>query len=222
MSKVLDVPRVSGAVIWAKQIERQLKVYMKRIETVLGKGWEQHVDGRRLKETGTSFLKKLDTQQMFEKWISGIQEAKNFEVTGRLFRVDQVGGRLTLVVNFDPQIAELFKEIRNLQSQGFRIPYTLKVISDEAREKYPFATWMAATQRTYNLIMKQFTGKDKENFGLLSTHVRQVQHVIKSSFSRGRGINWDSEKLEEFVQEFSEKTLSLQDKLIDCQNKKAK
>lgn len=36
VSKVRDFPEVSGAIIWAKQIERKLKIYMKRVEDVLG------------------------------------------------------------------------------------------------------------------------------------------------------------------------------------------
>ena len=35
-----DLPPVAGSVIWAKQIERQLSAYMRRVEDVLGKGKE--------------------------------------------------------------------------------------------------------------------------------------------------------------------------------------
>ena len=68
MSRVRDVPPVTGAIIWARQIERQLQTYMERVETVLGKGWEQHVDGRRLRDTGSAFLQKLSTQAIFDAW----------------------------------------------------------------------------------------------------------------------------------------------------------
>ena len=33
-----DIPPVSGSIIWAKQIERQLETYLRRVEDVLGKG----------------------------------------------------------------------------------------------------------------------------------------------------------------------------------------
>lgn len=36
MSKFRDIPPVAGNIIWAKQIERQLNVYMKRVESILG------------------------------------------------------------------------------------------------------------------------------------------------------------------------------------------
>ncbi len=38
------------------------------MEDVLGKGWESHVEGQRLKEDGDNFKQKLDTQELFEDW----------------------------------------------------------------------------------------------------------------------------------------------------------
>ncbi len=55
LSHVHDLPPVSGSIIWARQIERQLNAYMRRVEDVLGKGWENHVDGQKLKADGDSF-----------------------------------------------------------------------------------------------------------------------------------------------------------------------
>jgi hypothetical protein len=34
-----DLPPMAGAIIYARQIERHLHTYMKRVEDVLGKGW---------------------------------------------------------------------------------------------------------------------------------------------------------------------------------------
>ena len=50
------------------KIERQLNAYLHRVEDVLGKGWESHVEGQRLKEDGDNFKQKLDTQGLFEDW----------------------------------------------------------------------------------------------------------------------------------------------------------
>jgi dynein heavy chain 1 len=38
MSQLRDIPPISGAILWARQIERQLGLYMKRVEDVLGRG----------------------------------------------------------------------------------------------------------------------------------------------------------------------------------------
>lgn len=59
---------MSGSIIWAKQIDRQLTAYMRRVEDVLGKGWESHVEGQKLKGDGDSFRLKLNTQDIFDDW----------------------------------------------------------------------------------------------------------------------------------------------------------
>ena len=41
---------------------------MRRVEDVLGKGWENHVEGQRLKADGDSFRQKLNTQELFDEW----------------------------------------------------------------------------------------------------------------------------------------------------------
>jgi len=59
---------LAGSIYWARQIEHQLNVLMGRVEAVLGKGWENHVDGQKLKADGDSFRLKLNTQELFEDW----------------------------------------------------------------------------------------------------------------------------------------------------------
>lgn len=50
------------------QIERQLRMYLHRVEDVLGKDWENHVEGQGLKADGDSFRQKLNTQEIFDAW----------------------------------------------------------------------------------------------------------------------------------------------------------
>ena len=50
------------------QITYQLSTYLQRVEAVLGKGWENHVEGQKLKADGDAFIQKLNTQPLFEEW----------------------------------------------------------------------------------------------------------------------------------------------------------
>jgi dynein heavy chain 1, cytosolic len=34
----------------------------------IGKGWENHIEGQKLKADGDSFRLKLDTQEVFDDW----------------------------------------------------------------------------------------------------------------------------------------------------------
>lgn len=87
LSVVRDLPPVAGSIIWARQIDNQLTMYLKRVEDVLGKGWETHIDGQKLKADGDSFRAKLSTAEVFQDWARKVQE-RNFGITGRIFTID--------------------------------------------------------------------------------------------------------------------------------------
>jgi dynein heavy chain 1 len=56
----------------SEQIERQLLTYMKRVEDVLGKGWELYAEGQKLQSESAAFRRKLDTRPVFEAWLHDI------------------------------------------------------------------------------------------------------------------------------------------------------
>ena len=110
----LDFPPVSSAIIWARQIDRQLQTYLQRVEAVLGKGWENHVEGQKLKQDGEAFRAKLNTQQLFEDWRKNV-EGKTHVVQGRIFVIasqrTRTGTILRLQVNFSSDSITLAKEV---------------------------------------------------------------------------------------------------------------
>lgn len=54
-----DFPSVSSQINWAMQLQRKLKVYMDRVQSVLGESWEKHVEGKQLKQLGDTFANIL-------------------------------------------------------------------------------------------------------------------------------------------------------------------
>lgn len=125
MSTVRDLPPVAGSIIWARQINNQLTMYLKRVEDVLGKGWESHIEGQKLKADGDSFRAKLNIDEVFQEWARKVQE-RHFGSTGRIFTIDSARSRsgkgniLKLRVNFLPEIITLSKEVRNIKNLSFR------------------------------------------------------------------------------------------------------
>lgn len=94
---------------------------MHRVEDVLGKGWENHVEGQKLKADGDSFRLKLNTQELFEDWSRKVSQ-KQLSVSGRIFGIESVRSRimmskgnvLRLKVNFMPEIITLSKEVNTI------------------------------------------------------------------------------------------------------------
>lgn len=149
MSQMRDLPPIAGAIIWARQIERQLLTYMKRVEDVLGKGWELYAEGQKLQSESTAFRKKLDTRPVFDAWLHDINR-RDMAVNGRLFEIVRLrGGGFQLAVNFDPQTITLFKEVRNLLWLNFQVPHTITNMAKDAKRVYPHAVSLMETVRTY-------------------------------------------------------------------------
>jgi hypothetical protein len=153
-----DLPPIAGAIIWARQIERQLTMYMKRVEDVFGKEWELYADGQKLQTESLAFRKKLDTRQVYEAWLHEINR-RDMGVSGRLFEIVKLrssgtgtGGEKAgymLAVNFDPQVITLFKEVRNLLWLGFQVPHAIGNMAKDAKRVYPHAVSLMETVRTY-------------------------------------------------------------------------
>uniref|UniRef100_A0A8C0GMH1 Dynein cytoplasmic 1 heavy chain 1 n=1 Tax=Chelonoidis abingdonii TaxID=106734 RepID=A0A8C0GMH1_CHEAB len=215
MSHVRDLPPVSGSIIWAKQIDRQLTAYMKRVEDVLGKGWENHVEGQKLKQDGDSFRMKLNTQEIFDDWARKVQQ-RNLGVCGRIFTIEstrvrgRTGNVLKLKVNFLPEIITLSKEVRNLKWFGFRVPLAIVNKAHQANQLYPFAISLIESVRTY-----ERTCEKVEERNTISLLVAGLKKEVQALIGEGIALVWESYKLDPYVQRLAETVFSFQEKVDD-------
>lgn len=223
MSQMRDFPAVSSAIIWAKQIERQLVTYMRRVEDVLGKGWEGYAEGHKLQVESASFKDKLNTRPLYDAWVAEINRRGNLTVNGRLFDVlrNRNTHQLQLAVQFDPQVVALFKEVRALIWLGFPVPLTISHRAKDAKRVYPHAVSLMESVRTYSQTCDVIEG---ESAILLASYRAAAQQMI----SKGMNMQWDhlvnaydgrgESRHFVFVREFASTVSLLQDKtaaLID-------
>ncbi|KAK0388532.1 hypothetical protein NLU13_4775 [Sarocladium strictum] len=189
MAQLRDLPPVSGAIIWARQIELQLDGYMKKVEAVLGPGWTLHTEGQKLLEESELFKHKLDTGRIFDAWLADVARRK-ISITGQLFditRVRSAGGILELTVNFDPQIITLFKETRNLTWQSYSVPHAVTTISKDAKRVYPYAVSLMESVRTLSQTLRQISTMGEESI-LLNGYRNDVYKMI----TNGVPLRWES------------------------------
>ncbi|KRZ77608.1 Dynein heavy chain, cytoplasmic [Trichinella papuae] len=212
-SSIYDIPPVSGFVIWAKQIERQLALYLRRVEDVLGKGWENHIEGQALKTDGDIFRAKLNTQPVFDEWVTKVQ-TRNLGLSGRVFVVESVRRRndskasLRLRVNFLPDFITLAKEVRNFKNLSFRVPLAIVNKAHQVNQLYPFAMSMIESVRTYELMTERLN--EKENVAIL---LAGLVKEIHTQIAEGAGLVWESYKLDSYVQKFSEMISHFQERV---------
>ncbi|KAL0950546.1 hypothetical protein HGRIS_007353 [Hohenbuehelia grisea] len=206
MSTMRDLPPIAGAIIWARQIDRQLLTYMKRVEDVLGKGWELYAEGQKLQSESAAFRKKLDTRPVYDAWLHDINR-RNMGVDGRLFEILRLratgggAGGFQLAVNFDPQIITLFKEVRNLLWLGFQVPHAISNMAKDAKRVYPHAVSLMETVRTYGQTL-DLVERNKGIEWLVAEYRNESQRMI----AKGMNIRWDH-----FVNQFDNRYVSSAD-----------
>ncbi|XP_065684969.1 cytoplasmic dynein 1 heavy chain 1 isoform X1 [Hydra vulgaris] len=214
MSKVRDLPPVSGSIIWAKEIERQLRTYLKRVEDVLGKDWENHIEGQGLKADGDNFRQKLNTQEIFDDWSQQVQQ-RALLVVGRLFAIDSHKTRsgpiktiLRIRVNFLKEVITLAKEVRNLKWLGFRVPLAIVRQANDANQYYPSAISLIESIRTYEITNNKVLEKPT-----IIPLVAGVRRDIQTLVAEGIGLEWMSYKLMPYVMRLSEAVTGYQEKV---------
>ncbi|KAG2237733.1 dynein heavy chain [Thamnidium elegans] len=188
MAQLRDLPPISGAIIWARQIDRQLSLYMKRVEDVLGKGWELYAEGQKLQIESSSFRKKLDTRLIYENWLQEITK-RDLSVSGRIFEISRNRVQkksLLLGVNFDGQIITLFKEVRNLLWLNFQVPHTISNVAKDAKRVYPFAVSLMETVRTFSQTVHKVNRNPE-----IATLVAGYRNEVHTMITKGINLRWD-------------------------------
>lgn len=189
MAQLHDLPPISGAIIRARQIERQLDSYMSKVEDILGPTWAEHTDGQKLHNLGKGFRQKLDTKLVFEDWLREISR-RRLSISGRLFAISQnraKGNLLEIRVNFDSQVITLFKEVRNLLWLNFNVPHAISTVSKDARRVYPFAVSLMESLNTLAQINAVIDSMADARI-LLSGYQSNVHALI----AKGAPLHWDT------------------------------
>ncbi|KAK3716178.1 dynein heavy chain [Vermiconidia calcicola] len=189
MAQLHDLPPISGAIIRARQIERQLNSYMGKVEDILGAKWAQHTDGQKLFQLGEGFRRKLDTKPIFDDWLRDINR-RHLSIAGRLFAISQnraKGNQLEIHVNFDSQVITLFKEVRNLLWQNFNVPHAISNVSKEARRVYPFAVSLMESLSTLTQ-----TNLAIENMSAVIILLSGYRNDVQAYIAKGAPLRWDT------------------------------
>jgi dynein heavy chain 1, cytosolic len=225
-----DIPPLSGRIIWARQIENQLSTLMKRLEDVIGAGWEDHIEGKQLKEVCDELRNYLDTNVLYNEWLSQqlrIDMQRSNRVKDFLLVIEEDNKIEPIRVNFDERQVVNFKEVRYLEwllpsmsTTHKTIPRTIQSQSAEAYARYPVATALQAAISGFYLAKKHIHDRNEI---LLAGHISAVRDAMKEAFGGSkrskRWIKWDSTDLNDWVSQLSSKVITLQERVDDVNEK---
>ena len=124
---MLDIPQVSGQVIWCRQLKRQLDQHVRRVEAVLRPQWNLRMNGKDLAARISSFSSKLDPMILVQKRQEETKSYPKFDDKISTFRIDKGVGK------------SLFKEVRCLIQPGVCVDIGLRLSCIDVKHKYPIA-----------------------------------------------------------------------------------
>ncbi|KAK1747403.1 dynein heavy chain [Skeletonema marinoi] len=212
IATIRGIPPVSGKILWAKQMERQVHALMKRMSHVLGKEWGQHLEGRQLRRSCDELLSKLDSRAYFRNWVSEWERELSSDTNSKLNTFP------IIIANFDEKHEYLSREIRYLKWLGYErdIPRTIALVSEEAMTVMLMPTALSSYAAARGLITEELEP-------LVSQEMRAIQESIGEAFDvsldgskkiKAR-TRWDSKDvggwiavLNEHVNRFEERSVS--------------
>ena len=224
-----DIPPLSGRIMWAQQIENQLSRLMKRTEDVLGGSWEDHFEGKQLKEVCDELKNFLDTENLFKVWkekqLKGEELTKYNKYKDYLLLIDKIDNSNTLDirVNFDNRQKTLFHEVKHLEVLLGRkgmpsktIPSTIRSLSKEAQVRYPIAMALQASLASFKRSKSELRITDAE---LLVSYIEPIRQMVKEAIggakSNRKRMNWDSIDISEWTVKFATKVTDFKRRVND-------
>uniref|UniRef100_A0A915D7E3 AAA+ ATPase domain-containing protein n=1 Tax=Ditylenchus dipsaci TaxID=166011 RepID=A0A915D7E3_9BILA len=214
VTDAFDIPEVSAKIMWIRQIESLLKMNMRRVEDVLGDQWANHLEGKELKKESDILMKKLDTNQIYEEWSQKVLSKSTMQGS-KLFLVEkqQRDGKVIcrLKVNYAPESIVIAKEVRNLKSMGFRMPFKIMSNSHAASTSYPYAISLLESVRVYESTNEIVFNRGKGVELLCSGYRKQIHELILEGYA----ITWDNYRIESYVTKMAEAVNNYEEKVGD-------
>jgi dynein heavy chain 1 len=141
---------------------------MKKVENVLGKGWNLYAQGQQLEREDVAFRKQLDTKSMFQQWVR--EETCRKPVGGKIFAIKRNklrGNQLELEINFS-------------------VPIQIQNIAKDSKRVYPFAVSLDETLRIYRKTLVRVDQNPQ-----ISILVANYHAAIQTLIAKGTQLRWE-------------------------------
>ena len=136
------IPPISGKIIWIQSIEKQMQVWINKLQLIVGK--QGTFEGNSLIQQSITFKSSLHYTHVLEEWHNSLQLTSVFDNTLFLL-VRDIGGDSShserthggIKVNFRMHHLNVYRECRNLLFMDIQCPLPLQQFSKEIKKVYP-------------------------------------------------------------------------------------
>lgn len=179
----------SAKVLYVKQLEKRLELYMSRIESALGEEWTSYSEGQKLYNESKKLKSLLNAQAIVDEWYRSMNKEK-LSISGFIFcicRDKTHQGVLALDVDFDPRLVNIMKETRLLHRMGFLFPNALVNLARDTAKVFPFATSLSQTVKAIANV--EFQLFEKPHF---LSYLVDARRELRQLLMKGARLKWES------------------------------
>jgi dynein heavy chain 1 len=118
----------------------KVEFYIQSLQRLLGLNWNKYSLGIRIDQKISTFMKILDTNKVFDDWLS-VQTSRimNLQKGGPAIKIIQTGkeNNFDLVLNFDFSLVQVSQDLPDLSCLGFKVPVSLLIQFKKVDKIYP-------------------------------------------------------------------------------------
>eukprot|EP01053_Blabericola_migrator_P008291 Blabericola_migrator_1__8290@NODE_42_length_17171_cov_64_374065_g38_i0_p1_GENE_NODE_42_length_17171_cov_64_374065_g38_i0NODE_42_length_17171_cov_64_374065_g38_i0_p1_ORF_typecomplete_len4774_score977_70AAA_6/PF12774_7/1_1e148AAA_6/PF12774_7/8_3e02AAA_6/PF12774_7/17DHC_N2/PF08393_13/2_5e03DHC_N2/PF08393_13/7_2e118AAA_8/PF12780_7/1_4e03AAA_8/PF12780_7/1_4e03AAA_8/PF12780_7/27AAA_8/PF12780_7/8_4e92DHC_N1/PF08385_12/1_5e89DHC_N1/PF08385_12/65DHC_N1/PF08385_12/1_8e03DHC_N1/PF08385_12/2_2e02DHC_N1/PF08 len=214
VAAAFDLPPAANYILWARSLTERVDRSLKRMSDVLGRNWEEHREGQKLKSEAHTFTKSLSWEQFFQRWQEYMKARHKFDTATKVLTIRSLGpDRFELVVNCDQTFVELWKEVRFMVACDLKPPFSIKASSDDSRLMYPGYMVLTEAVRTIKQLAEKIAGDARfmSMMPLLAGELQSVQDQVR----KGLVLSWHGDQFNTFTEDLTTAVESFDRKLSE-------
>eukprot|EP01054_Gregarina_sp_Poly1_P003174 Gregarina_sp_Poly_1__3173@NODE_18_length_21885_cov_39_980383_g16_i0_p1_GENE_NODE_18_length_21885_cov_39_980383_g16_i0NODE_18_length_21885_cov_39_980383_g16_i0_p1_ORF_typecomplete_len4767_score865_14AAA_6/PF12774_7/1_5e149AAA_6/PF12774_7/8_3e02AAA_6/PF12774_7/9_7DHC_N2/PF08393_13/4_2e02DHC_N2/PF08393_13/9_6e02DHC_N2/PF08393_13/4_6e02DHC_N2/PF08393_13/2_6e02DHC_N2/PF08393_13/1_9e118AAA_8/PF12780_7/2_6e03AAA_8/PF12780_7/5_6e02AAA_8/PF12780_7/7_5AAA_8/PF12780_7/2_2e91DHC_N1/PF08385_12/1_1e85DHC_N1/P len=214
VAAAFDLPPSANFILWARSLEERVSRSLKRMGDILGRNWDEHREGQRLKSEALNFTKSLSSDQLFVKWQELMKSRHKFDTSAKVLVVRSLGpDRYELDLNCDPLFMELWKEVRFMVAAELKPPFSLKASSDDSRMMYPAYVILQEAVRANKQLSEKLAVDPR--FTSMVALLAGEQQAVQTQITKGLQMMWHGDQFNAFTQQFTAAVESFDRKLSE-------
>ncbi|KAL3316100.1 Dynein heavy chain 9, axonemal [Cichlidogyrus casuarinus] len=198
-----NMPRMSGELDWAMQLQKRLQFCVESMK---------HVDYpfENLPETAIMQM-KYDKMMTYKKWTLNVDDICAFNLSQAI--LNRNPGTDLIEINFDPQLVAMLKEVKHLMIRGREaIPESAGELMSEQEKLRKFIINLDSTVKWYNYLRTKVSAIEAD---LILNERTEIDEMLRKAES---SLNWNGTSTWEFIEQIRNMIQGLHTRIVKTQD----